>query len=134
MAHLDILFESDRFNVSDVKEHFINPCCFGEDLAEWLRQELIKKGLTASTPGQEDWGWYLLVEQDSRRYFVGVGGFQKEGAVDPNEGEWRIMVETRRTIWERLRGRNKITSTDPILSLIEGLLHEQSDVRNIIRE
>jgi hypothetical protein len=27
MARFDILFETDRFNVSQVKEHFINPCC-----------------------------------------------------------------------------------------------------------
>jgi hypothetical protein len=37
MTRFDILFETDRFNVSEVKRHFINPCCFGEDLAGWLR-------------------------------------------------------------------------------------------------
>lgn len=134
MAHFDILFETNRFNVSVVKEHFINPCCFGEDLAEWLRQELIKKGMTAGAPGQEDWGWYLFLEQGSARYFVGLTGYQKEGAMDANDGEWRIMVERRRTVWEWLRGRNRIAPTDPIFKLIEGLLHEQSDVRNITRE
>lgn len=134
MADFNILFETDRFNVSVVKEHFINPCCFGEDLAEWLRQELAKKGVATSTPGQEDWGWYLFVEQRFSRYLVGVSGFHREGALAANDGEWRIMVETRRTIWEWLRGRNKITSSDPILVLIERLLHEQSDVRNITRE
>ena len=134
MAHFDILFETDRFNVSALKEHFINPCCFGEDLAEWLRQELINKGMTAGTPGQEDWGWYLFLEQGSARYFVGLTGYHKEGAMDANDGEWRIMVERRRTVWEWLRGRNKITPTDPIFLLIEGLLHEQGDVRNVTRE
>lgn len=134
MAHSDILFETDRFNVSDVKEHFINPCCFGEDVAEWLRQELIKEQITTSTPGQEDWGWYLLVERGSARYLVGVSGLHKEGAPDANDGEWRIMVETRRTFWEWLTGKNKITPADPVLLLIEGLLHQQADVRNITRE
>lgn len=31
MTSFDILFETDRFNASVVKEHFINPCGFGED-------------------------------------------------------------------------------------------------------
>jgi hypothetical protein len=134
MAPFNILFETDRFNVSTVKEHFINPCCFGEDLAEWLRQELIKKGITTSTPGQEDWGWYLFVEQRSARYFVGFTGFHRAGALEANDGEWRIMVETRRTVWEWLRGRNRITPTNPFVLLIEDLLHEQGDVRNVTRE
>ena len=134
MARYDTLFTTDRFNVSEVGKHFINDCCFGEGLAEWLRQELIKKGMTTGTPGQEDWGWYLFVEQGSERYFVGVTGFHKEGALNANEGEWRIMVERRRTFWATLRGTHKITDADPILFLIERLLREQSDVRNVTRE
>ncbi len=134
MGRQDILFESDRFNVSEVKEHFINPCCFGQDLAEWLRQELIKRDITSSTAGQEDWGWYLLVQRGSERYFLGVGGYHKEGALSANHGEWRIMVEKRRSLWDKLRGKNKITATDPIFSVIEEILHGQAGVLNVTRE
>jgi hypothetical protein len=42
-------------------EHFINPCCFGEDLAAWLRSRLAEKNVHAGTPYQEDWGWELPV-------------------------------------------------------------------------
>src|SRR6266513_835232 len=41
MNALDILFRSGSFNLSKVGEHFINPCCFGEDLAAWLRIKLV---------------------------------------------------------------------------------------------
>lgn len=44
------------------------------------------------------------------------------------------MVETRRSIWEKLRGKNKISETDPMLSIIEDILREQAEVRNISRE
>lgn len=132
--HFDILFETDRFNVSQVKAHFINPCCFGEDLAEWLRQELIQKSLTAGEIGQEDWGWYLFVQQGSERFFVGIGGYHLAGSMVANDGEWRVMVEKSRSIWDRLRGRKRITDTDPILSIIEDILREQRDVRNVRRE
>jgi len=134
MTRFDILFETDRFNVSEVKEHFINPCCFGEDLAEWLRQQLPKKGVSVGAPYQEDWGWEMLVQQGSQRYFLGASGYPREGAVDKNDGEWRIMVEKKRSIWEKLRGKNKIIETDPILAMIEEILREQTDVHNINRE
>jgi hypothetical protein len=42
------------------KPHFINPCCFGEDFAAWLKQELAPlaaHGFDFSEPMQEDYGW-----------------------------------------------------------------------------
>jgi len=134
MTRFDILFETDRFNVSEVKEHFINACCFGEDLAEWLRQQLTKKGHSAGAPYQEDWGWEMLAQQGPKRYYLGVSGYPREDAVGANDGEWRIMLEKKRSIWERLRGRNKIVETEPILAMVEDILREQADVRNVRRE
>ncbi len=134
MTRFDILFETSRFNVSEVREHFINPCCFGEDLAEWLREQLSEKGVPVGAPYQEDWGWEMRARQGSQGYFLGVGGYLIEGAIDKNDGEWRIMVEKRRSIWEKVRGRNKMSESEPILSIIEDILREQADVRNINRE
>jgi hypothetical protein len=134
MPRFDILFETDSFNVSQVKEHFINPCCFGEDLAQWLGDRLTEKGVITAPPGQEDWGWYLFGQRGPERYFLGVCGYRCEDAVGKNEGEWRIMVERRRSLWDKIRVRNKITDTDPILSIIEDILREQKDVRNMRRE
>jgi hypothetical protein len=76
----------------------------------------------------------MLARQGSQGYFLGATGYHSEGAVDKNDGEWRIMVETRRSIWEKLRGKNKISQTDPMLSIIEDILREQADVRNMSRE
>lgn len=36
----DITIETDIFDHWEVKPHFINPCCFGEDFAAWLRGRL----------------------------------------------------------------------------------------------
>jgi hypothetical protein len=33
--------ETGVFNHTDVKPDFINPCCFGEDFAAWLRQQIV---------------------------------------------------------------------------------------------
>jgi hypothetical protein len=42
MARLEdeITIETDLFEHREVKPHFINDCCFGEDFAAWLRPKL----------------------------------------------------------------------------------------------
>ena len=58
-----VTFESTAFNMAEPKDYFINPCCFGDDVAKWLIGELRKQGLEADEkPGQEDFGWYLNFE------------------------------------------------------------------------
>ena len=58
-----VTFESSAFNMTEPKEYFINPCCFGDDLANWLISELRKRGVkTDEKPDQEDFGWYLNFE------------------------------------------------------------------------
>jgi hypothetical protein len=39
--HDNITIETDLFEHREVKPHFINPCCFGEDFAAWLRGSLL---------------------------------------------------------------------------------------------
>jgi len=46
-------------HLSKIGKHFVNRCCFGEDLAAWLRIKLADNGVEVGPPGQEDWGWYL---------------------------------------------------------------------------
>ena len=54
------VFESRAFNHTEPKEYFINPCCFGDDLARWLMEELAQQGIGVDDePGQEDFGWYF---------------------------------------------------------------------------
>jgi hypothetical protein len=52
-----ITVETDLFEHREVKPHFINPCCFGEDFAAWLKQELARfpeLGVQLSEAIQED--------------------------------------------------------------------------------
>ena len=128
---IDLLFETGRFNLSEVRPHFINPCCFGEDLAAWLRVRLAERGIDADEPGQEDWGWYLGASHGKRVYFVGVGGNAAERADDPNWGEWRLMVEKRRSLWERLAGREQMTADDELLRTLRSILEAEPDIRDV---
>ncbi|HLT45939.1 MAG TPA: hypothetical protein VK002_01810 [Rubricoccaceae bacterium] len=80
------LFQSDRFNANEPRPYFVNPECFGDDLARWLIEGLRAAGHeTGDAPGAEDFGWYV-------RYAVGgvpccavVGRAADEG--------WFVVVE-----------------------------------------
>lgn len=64
-----VTFRSNRFDTSESKPHYINPCCFGDDVAEWLVQRLKEVGVPIDEQiGQEDFGWFLGFEAGLNRY------------------------------------------------------------------
>jgi hypothetical protein len=69
-----VTFESTAFNMAEPKEYFINPCCFGDDVAKWVIGELRKQGVEADEkPRQEDFGWYLNFEVASSGHCFVIG-------------------------------------------------------------
>jgi hypothetical protein len=134
MNSIDLLFRSNRFNLSKVGDHFINPCCFGEDFAAWLRERLAERGIEADPPGQEDWGWYLGLSHNGDKYLLGVSGAADESSANENDGEWRIIIDKSRSLGERLRGGGKITPDDPVVALLEEILGGQGEFRALRRE
>src|SRR5262245_20748505 len=103
----DVVFSTNRFNVTEPREYFINECCYGDDAARWLAERLRLRGVAVTEPDQEDWGWYFDARHNEAAYFVGVGGYAEDEAADSNFGEWRLMVEKHRTLWEKITGANR---------------------------
>lgn len=69
-------FRSKLFNITVPGDHFINPGCYGDDVAEWLIRRLNEAGVkTSAKPGQEDFGWYVTFVVDGVEYW-GFVGFQ----------------------------------------------------------
>jgi hypothetical protein len=65
--------ETDLFEHREVRPHFINDCCFGEDFAEWLRQRLANaNACEPSDPIQEDYGWGLWVTQGKDKFWIAL--------------------------------------------------------------
>jgi hypothetical protein len=131
MNALSILFKTGRFNLSKVGEHFINPCCFGEDLATWLRQRLIERQVEAREPYQEDWGWELPAKSGDQSYYLCMSGNADGCAANPDEGEWRIIVEQKRSISQRIKGKAKITTDDGKVRLIKEILDREPTIREV---
>jgi hypothetical protein len=134
MSRQDIIFETDSFNLSEEREHFINPCCFGEDLLAWLQSELAAKGIRIDEPGQEDWGWYSSASVNGALYFIGVSGHSREDAGAPDLGEWRIMVERKRSFWDKISGKNRMAEPDPFVEILHQVISSIPNVMNIRRE
>jgi hypothetical protein len=131
MNRKDVVFRTSRFNASKVGSHFINPCCFGEDLATWLQSKLKGKGIDASSPGQEDWGWYIFAELGDDKYFLGMNVNAADNPATGEDAEWRIMVERRRSLWQRITKRALITGEDAMLKLIQAIVGKESDFTNM---
>jgi hypothetical protein len=64
--------ETDLFEHRQVKPHFINDCCFGEDFAEWLRQRLGNSEFESSNPIQEDYGWGLWITLEKDKFWIAL--------------------------------------------------------------
>jgi hypothetical protein len=131
MNALSLLFKTARFNLSKIDETFINPCCFGEDLARWLGEALLERKFEISEPYQEDWGWELPVKNESAGYYLCMSGYADDEGANSNAGEWRIIIEKRRSIGQRLTGKGKIESSDRMLVSVREILEAEPDIRDV---
>jgi hypothetical protein len=123
----DLVFETDRFNLSEPRDYFINDYCFGDDAAAWLRGKLADAGIAATEPDQEDWGWYMDVKHAGHTYFVGVGG-NVENESSGDRAEWRLVVEKHRSFQEKLTGANPMTADEEIVAILKAILENEPDM------
>jgi hypothetical protein len=91
--NVSIRVETDLFEHREVKPHFINPCCFGEDFAAWLKQQLSPlagSGYTFSESIQEDYGWGFWVSRGKDRVWVAIS-YVGDGPQEP-PAQWVVSV------------------------------------------
>lgn len=82
-----VTFKSSAFNTTEPREYFINPICFGDDLAKWLIQEMQRQGIAVDNdPGQEDFGWYISFQCNGERYNFIIGYAEEDD-------EWTGWIE-----------------------------------------
>ena len=133
-ARIDLIFSTDRFNLSAPREYFINECCYGDDAARWLVERLRARGLTATEPDQEDWGWYFDAQCNGEAYFVGVGGNRDDETSNSNRGEWRLMVQKHRTLWEKLSGANRLSEHDDFIRILKEIVSREPGLQLVGNE
>jgi hypothetical protein len=117
-----VRFKAPLFNSSEGKDHFINDCCFGDDLGAWLKPRLEAQGYSVDGPDQEDWGWYLVCTKGDSCHYLNMGFSADE--------EWLMWIERHRSLGDRIRGRNR--EADPQLALdLHALLSHAPEILEI---
>jgi hypothetical protein len=109
---------TDRFKASTPGPNFINPRCFGEDFALWLRPRLAEQGLAVSEPIQEDWGWVILVTLAGHTFTVSIGVMDESIGQVP--ADWRIGVDHEKP-HNRIRTWFKPAPVESLLALFQEL-------------
>ena|SRR5690349_6808455 len=89
----DITIETDIFEHREVKPHFINPCCFGEDFAAWLRgglAPLSEEGFHFADAAQKDYGWGFWGSRGGDRFWIALSYVGEGPQEDP--AQWVVSV------------------------------------------
>jgi hypothetical protein len=101
-VHEFVTFRTDLFNHENVLPHFINPCCFGEDLIAWLRPQLDGLPLTIDESIQEDYGWGFWAELRKDTFWVFASTFEPESSEPSAEWGIGIQYDAGLNLWRRL--------------------------------
>src|SRR5512139_621039 len=103
-----VTFSSRTFNCTEPRGYFINPGCFGDDLAIWFAGRLRSCGFEVmGEPGQEDFGWYLDFRAGEAEHTLVIG--YRPGVDELDErlrpvedpalrgsGDWLVWIERNR--------------------------------------
>lgn len=129
MIERAVFVTTDLFEATTPGEHFINPRCFGEDFAAWLRDRLGPEGIESSEPIQEDFGWVLLLGGPPRRFTLYLGVMDESIGKVP--AVWRVGVSFEKGLngfqaWIR---RAPVAELDSVFERVRGVLSAEPRFR-----
>ena len=123
-------FKSSSFNTSEVRAFFINPNCFGDDLARWLISRLREAFIaTDDEPDQEDFGWYFNFSMQEGEHCCVLG--YRPGEAGNKDGEWVVWLERRRGLLGSLVGGRNRGIAQSAIAAIHTALSSGSEIRTL---
>jgi hypothetical protein len=123
-----VTFNSSAFNTTDPKDYFINPCCFGDDLAIWFSDQLRRKGhRVVGAPGQEDFGWFFNFVVSGVEHCFVIG--HRPGD-EQDEPTWIGRLERTGFLTSLLGRRKKNLQAGAALAIHE-VLSTSPQIRNV---
>lgn len=123
--HYMIRFNTSKFDVTKEDENPINPI-YGQSLLLWLKEK-VSETVEMDKPDTEDWGWYTLIQWEGRRYMLGSSAM-KNG---DNSYEWVFQVDRRRSLKEKLFGKEKMTKEDKCLLFFKSIFDKEPEFKNV---
>jgi hypothetical protein len=124
-----VSLKSNAFNTTEPREYYINPSCFGDDLAKWLLVKLSERSIrTVGEPGQEDFGWYVSFQLDDQWYDFVIG--YRPGD-DSSEGCWIGWLERKAGLLGSLLGARRRGIEPEACEVIHAVLSAASEIADI---
>ncbi len=125
----NVVFESSAFNTTVPQATFVNPGCFGDDLASWLIDQLRRRGVkTSNVPGREDIGWYLSFDVAGHPYDFVIGWRPPERNAG---GFWIGTIERKVGLIHSLLGARKRGISAAAISTIDDVLQSSDIIANV---
>ncbi len=121
-------FSSTAFAPAPEEAALVNPELGGRELAAFLAGSLAAAGLETAGPVAEDWGWRLELRFEGRRFWMGCG------AVSGESGRFLVFLKPRRGLRGLLAGAVWSGSFERLAALVERILREHPEVRDLAEE
>ena len=115
-----LTFETDFFDSIEEPENPINPI-LGHAVGEWIRDKLSEATIRTTEIEAEDWGWYCDVELEGQKYMLGFTRNEDEG---DGPSEVVVQIEKHRSLMQRLRGQNGMTTDDRLVSKVRSIIDD----------
>ncbi len=120
-----VTFKSSSFNTTEARPYFIDPNCFGDDLANWLIEQLtFRENRTYGKPSQRDYGWYLLFRPELTLHRLALTFIPTIGG-----GEWLGCIE--RCGFSGLLRKSSRTPDSSAVEVIHRILSASSLIQDI---
>jgi hypothetical protein len=133
-----VVFCSDAFPPYKGEEGLVNSGRYGKRLAEFLAEELKRKGFDPMTPVAEDWGWVVPIKNNGFRLWIGCSNcdrYPDDGFlcfIQPHQRRirrwalWKVDVSAR--ILALQEAIDQILSTNPAVCDKMWLTYEEFNV------
>lgn len=120
----EVEFASDAFQPILPEDSQVNPECYGAELAWWLCQQLMAKGVPTSYPNFEDWGWFIEYLADDNEYWLCCGN------VVGSDNRWLVFLKAHA---KSMFGRNRapVEAAAPLLTALHDILDESDEVTDV---
>jgi hypothetical protein len=124
--------ETDIFEHRQVKRHFINPCCFGEDFAAWLKErlaDLTREGFEFSEPIQEDYGWGLWAKHGKDSFWIALSYVGDGPCETPAQWVVSIAHETGLNLFKRFFSKPELIAMRALRERIRRELESKDGIK-----
>lgn len=127
-----IRFTSPVFNSTEVKDSFINPCCFGEDVAKFVTEKWKGAGYEVGELCQEDWGWSAQLKYGEQWYYLNISLYSDTpGPPSKPPAFFLMFVEKNVGFWKSLFSKESKNVEPEFLLQLHAVLSGNSEIEDL---